>query len=103
MTTNSSEMRGGTDSSFPNMVDDDDDDDGGGAANPNIRSDDSESEITTICDAESRRDPSLRAPRPRRGCGRGRKSARRRVRNLWNLLRETDAGRSPGGKVASLG
>ena len=51
MTTNSSEMRGGADSSFPNMVedddDDDDDDDGGGAANPNIRSDDSESEITT--------------------------------------------------------
>jgi len=25
------------------------------------------------------------------------------VRNLWNLLRETDAGRSLGGKVASLG
>ena len=51
VTTNSSEMRGGADSSFPNMVedddDDDDDDDGGGAANPNIRSDDSESEITT--------------------------------------------------------
>ena len=25
------------------------------------------------------------------------------MRNLWNLLRETDAGRSLGGKVASLG
>ena len=47
VTTNSSELRGGADSSFPNMVDVDDDDDDGGAANPNIRSDDSESEITT--------------------------------------------------------